>query len=155
MFGSNKKKQATSVEEFLKSQEAGTPSVNNVTADRETDAPRMKRWFIAPAVVAGGFLVLHFALFVKINDLKSDVAQLRLQANGGVVESLKAQVAALGSRVEKSDKEAVELKANMARLQKDLDAMKLQNMRRQKAEATAKKPAVNKKKPVKPAKRRT
>ena len=33
--------------------------------------------------------------------------------------------------------------------------MKLENMRRQKAEAAAKKPAVDKKKPVKPARRST
>jgi len=49
----------------------------------------------------------------------------------------------------------VQLKENIARLQKDLDTMKLMNLRRQKAEAAAKKPAVDKKKPVKPTRRST
>jgi peptidoglycan hydrolase CwlO-like protein len=80
---------------------------------------------------------------------------LRLQTNNESVETLKAQVATLGSKVEKSDEEAVQLKANIAQLQKDLGAMKLMNMRRQKAEAAAKKPAVDKKKPVKPTRRST
>ena len=71
------------------------------------------------------------------------------------METLKAQVAALDSKVEKSDQDAARFKANIARLQKDLDAMKLMNAQRQKAEAAAKKPAVNKKKPVKPFGRST
>ena len=155
MFGSNKKKQARSVEEFLKGQDAETPSVNSSAADNETGAPGTKSWFIAPAIVAGGLLVLLFVAFVKINGLKSDIAQLRLQVNKESVETLKAQVAALDSKVEKSDEDAARLKANIARLQKDLDAMKLMNAQRQKAEAAAKKPAVNKKKPVKPFRRST
>ncbi len=155
MFGSKKKRQVRSVEEFLKSQDAETPSVNSSAAHNETGAPGTKRWFVAPAVVAGGLLVLLFVAFVKINGLKSDIAQLRLQTNKESVETLKAQVAALGSKVEKSDEEAVQLKANIARLQKDLDAIKLMNVQRQKAEAAAKKPAVNKKKPVKPFRRST
>jgi regulator of replication initiation timing len=155
MFGSNKKKQARSVEEFLKGQDAETLSVNSSAADNETGAAAAKSWFIAPAIVAGGLLVLLFVAFVKINGLKSDIAQLRLQTNKESVETLKAQVAALDSKVEKSDEEAARLKANIARLQKDLGAMKLMNVQRQKAEAAAKKPAVNKKKPVKPFGRNT
>src|SRR5208283_2954931 len=141
MFGSNKKKRARSVEEFLKDQDAETPSVNSSAADNETGAPGTKRWFVAPAIVAGGLLVLLFVAFVKIDGLKSDIARLRLQMNKESVETLKTQVAALGSKVEKSDEEAVQLKANIARLQKDLDAIKLMNVQRQKAEAAAKKPA--------------
>ena len=125
--------------------------MNGSAADKETGAPKMKRWFVAPAVIAGGLLVLLFAAFVKINDLKSDIAQLRLQMDKESVENLKAQVAALTANAEKSGKEAVQLQTDMARLEKDLAAMKLMNMRRQKAESAAKKPAVNKKKPVKPA----
>ena len=155
MFGSNKKRQVRSVEEFLKSQEAETPSVNSSAANNEMGAPETKKWFVAPAVVAGGLLVLLFVAFVKINGLKSDIAQLRLQTNKELVETLKAQVAALDSKVEKSDEEAARLKANIARLQKDLGAMKLMNVQRQKAEAAAKKPAVDKKKPVKPTRRST
>ena len=153
MFGFNKKGQAKSVEEFLKSQDAGTPPVNGSAADEETGGPQMKRWFVAPAVVAGGLLVLLFVAFVKINGLKSDIAQLRLQADKESVENLKAQVVALSSNVDKSGKETAQLQADMARLEKDLAAMKVTNMQRQKAEAAAKKPAVNKKKPVKPARR--
>jgi septal ring factor EnvC (AmiA/AmiB activator) len=153
MFGFNKKGQAKSVEEFLKSQDAGTPLVNGSAADEETGGPQMKRWFVAPAVVAGGLLVLLFVAFVKINGLKSDIAQLRLQADKESVENLKAQVVALSSNVDKSGKETAQLQADMARLEKDFAAMKVMNMQRQKAEAAAKKPAVNKKKPVKPARR--
>jgi hypothetical protein len=175
MFGSGKKKQARSVEEFLKGQDAGTPSatetflVNGSAADDETGgpktkgltdneagAPKTKRWFVAPAVVAGGLLVLLFVAFVKINGLKSDIARLRLESNRETVETLKAQVAALDSKVRKSDEEAAQLKTNIALLGKDLGEMKLMNMRRQKAETAAKKPAVdNKKKPVRPARRAT
>jgi outer membrane murein-binding lipoprotein Lpp len=154
MFGFNKKRQAKSVEEFLRSQDAAaTPSVNGSAADAETGAPKTNMWFVAPAVVAGALLVLLFTAFVKINGLKSDIAQLRLQTNKESVESLKAQVAALSSDVDKSGKEAARLKADVARLEKDLAAMKLMNTRREQAEAAAKKPAVNKKKPARPARR--
>ena len=155
MFGSNKKRRARSVEEFLKSQDAEASSVNSSAADNEAGAPETKRWIVAPAIVAGGLLVLLFVAFVKINGLKSDIAQLRLQTNNESVETLKAQVATLGSKVEKSDEEAVQLKANIAQLQKDLGAMKLMDVQRQKAEAAAKKKAVDKKKPVKPTRRST
>ena len=155
MFGSNKKKRARSVEEFLKDQDAETPSVNSSAADNETGAPGTKRWFVAPAIVAGSLLVLLFVAFVKINGLKSDIAQLRLQADKESVENLKAQVVALSSNVDKSGKETAQLQADMARLEKDFAAMKVMNMQRQKAEAAAKKPAVNKKKPVKPFRRST
>ena len=162
MFGSHKKTKAKSVEEFLRSQDAGTPLANGGAVDRETDAtgketgaPRTGRWFVAPAVVAAGLLVLLCIAFVKIGNLKSDVALLRLRASGQPVGDLKAQVAALGSKIDKSDREAEQLKVSMARLEKDLNAMKLQNVRRQKVEAPAKKPSVDKKRPVKPAKGRT
>ncbi len=155
MFGSGKKRQVTSVEEFLKGQDAGTPSVQSSAADKETGAPKIKRWLIAPAVVACGLLALLFAAFVKIDGLKSDIARLRSQTSSASLESLKAQVAALGSKVEKSDREAAQLRASIARVEKDLGAMKLQAMRKQKTEVAAKKPAVEKKKVVKPAKRRT
>ena len=156
MFGSNKKRQARSVEEFLSGRDAGTSSVDSGAVDKETGAPKTKTWLVAPAVVAGGLLVLLFAAFVKINGLKSDVAQVRLQAskelaNKEFVESLKAQVDALSSKVDKSNKEAAQLKADIAGLGKDLGAVKLQSMRRQKAEVAAKKPAVDKKKALKPA----
>ncbi len=153
MFGSNKKSQAKSVEEFLKSQDGETLSKDGSAAHEEAGALKMNKWFVAPAVVAGGLLILLFAAFVKIDGLKSDIAQLRLQINKEPVESLKAQVAALSSNVDKSSKEAVQLQADMARLEKDFGALKLANMRRQKADAAAKKPVADKKKPVKPARR--
>ncbi|MGD0486415.1 MAG: hypothetical protein ABSB94_04420 [Syntrophorhabdales bacterium] len=153
MFGFNKKRRARSVEEFLRDQDAETPSVHSSAADNETGAPKTKRWFVAPTIVAGGLVVLLFVAFVKIDGLKSDIAQLRLESNKESVETLKAQVAALGSKVENADAEAVQLKANIARLEKDLGAMKLMDVQRRQAEAAAKKKAVDKKKPVKPTRR--
>lgn len=175
MFGpGKKKKQARSVEEFLKGQDAGTPSVAETLSmedsaadfdtarpetkgltENETGAPKTKRWFVAPAVVAGGLLVLLFVAFVKINGLKSDIARLRLESNRETVETLKAQVAALDSKVRRSDEEAAQLKTNIALLEKDLSEMKLMSTRKQKAEAAAKKPAVDKKRSVKPGRRAT
>jgi len=148
MFGVNKKKQAKSVEEFLRSQDAAPPSAVRTTTDSETGGPAMKRWFVAPAVVAGALLVLLCAAFVKIGALKSDVALLRLQTKSDSMENLKAQVAALVSKVNESDKEAALLKADIARLEKNLREMKLMSIRKQKAETAAKKPALDKKKPV-------
>ena len=110
------------MEEFLKGQDAGTPSVNGGAADNETGAPKTKRWFVAPTIVAGGLLVLLFVAFIRIDGLQSDIARLRLESNKEAVETLKAQVAALDSKVRKSDKEAAQLKTNIARLEKDLGA---------------------------------
>jgi outer membrane murein-binding lipoprotein Lpp len=155
MIGSSKKRRARSVEDFLKDQDAETLSVNSSAAGNEAGVPRTKRWFVAPVIVAGCLLVLLFVAFAKINGLKSDIAQLRLESNRESVETLKAQVAALGSKVESADEEAVQLKANIASLEKDLGAMKLMDVQRQKAEAAAKKKAVDKKKPVKPTRRST
>jgi regulator of replication initiation timing len=153
MLGSNKKRPAKNVEEFLKSQNMEPPSVTGGAAYDEAGAPGTKRWLVAPVVVAGGLLILLFVAFARIDGLKFDIARLTLQVDKESVEGLKAQVAALGSKVEKSNEEAVQLKANLAQLQNELDAMKLMNERRQKTEAAAKKPAANKKKPVKPTRR--
>ncbi len=154
MFGS-KKKSAKSVEEFLKGQDVGTSSVKSGAANDEAGAQKMNKRFIAPAVVAGALLVLLFAAFLKINGLRSDIAQLRLLTPTESVENLKTEVAALGSKVDKSDKEAAQLRADIARLEKDLGALKLQNIRRVKAEVAAKKPAIDKKKPAKSTRRST
>ncbi len=149
MAGSDKKKRARSVEEYFKHQDAQMPSGG--AADDETGEPKTKRWFVAPTIVAGGLLVLLFVAFIRIDGLQSDITRLRLESNKEAVETLKAQVAALDSKVRKSDEEVAQLKTNITRLEKDLGDMKLTGMHRQKAEAAAKKPAVDKKKHVKPA----
>ena len=155
MFGVNKKRQAKSVEEFLSGQDGETLSAAPDAADNQRTAPAPKRRLVAPAVAAGALLALLFVAFVKINALESDIAQLKLQMKSQSADNLKAQVAALNANVDESHREAAALKANVARLGKDLAAMKLMDVRKQKAEIAAKKSALDKKKPAKPAQRKT
>jgi hypothetical protein len=153
MFRWKKKDQIRSVEEFLKSQGTEPPPVaDSGPGDKKTVKPGTKKWFIAPAVVAGGFLVLLFAAFAKIDGLEADIGRLKLR-DGGTTEGLKLQVAALGARIDKSDKYAEQLRADIARLEKDMEALKVAAAQKRKVEALVRKtPVAEKKKPAKPPK---
>ena len=147
MFGFRRKRAVKSVEEFLKSQETGSPSVETSTASMETGVVRL-RPFITPVIEVLVVLALLFAAFAKISSLESDVNQLRSQLGGGDVQALKARVAALDGKVEKSGRETAQLTNDVARLEKEIETAKTPAT---KARASAKRPAVKKK----PVKRRT
>jgi septal ring factor EnvC (AmiA/AmiB activator) len=155
MFGVNKKRQAKSVEEFVGGQDGEALSAAIDAADNQTTTPAPKRWFVAPAVTAGALLALLFVAFVEIGALKSEIAQLELRMKSQSADDLKVQVAALNAKVDESHREAAALKDDIARLEKDLAAMKSMDLRKQKAEIAEKKSAIEKKKPVKPARRKT
>jgi septal ring factor EnvC (AmiA/AmiB activator) len=152
MFGVNKKRQAKSVEEFVGGQDGEALSAAIDAADDQTTAPAPKRWFVAAAVAAGALLALLFVAFVKIGALGSDIARLEKSQSA---DNLKAQVAALSANVDESHREAEALKADIGRLEKDVAAIQLMDARKQKAEIAAKKSAIEKKKPAKPARRNT
>jgi len=145
MFGSKKKRGVKSVEEFLRSQESGIPSVAEpeVSASMEKGVARL-RPFVAPVIEVIVVLALLFAAFAKISSLESDVSQLRAQLAGGDVQTLKARITALDRSLQRSQTETAGLKADVARLQQELEATKAP-----KAHASAKKkqPA-DKKKPA-------
>ena len=155
MFGLKRKGQVKSVEEFLRGQDGGTPSKESGVSTEQTVAPKAKRWFVAPAVVVGCLLVLLFVAFVKINDLASEVAQMKRHIDAAPVEGVKAQVATIGAAVEKSGVETEQLKVDIARLEKELTTMRSMNARRPRADVSAKKPSAGKKKPTRPLSRRT
>ncbi len=153
MLGFKKKKiEMKSVEDYVNGDEAPTLNIEDIR--REEVASRRgsgkAKQLIAPFIGVLVVLILIIAAFAKINGLSGEVAGLRTQLHEAGVQDLKAQVAALDARLQRAGKESAQLKDDVARLEKELEAAKAQQAR---AQAAAKKPApAEKKKPVKPVK---
>ncbi len=155
MFGVSRKKQPKSVEEFFSGRDEPTGPVDDREEDDAAGEPTAKRRFATTIVVAVALVVLFFAVFLEIDVLKSDISKLRLQNRSELVDGLKTQVTALSAKVSESDRQAATLRAELGRLQKDLDAVKLMETKKPKTEVVARKPAPAKKQNAKPVKHRT
>ncbi|MGD0230183.1 MAG: hypothetical protein ABSC19_07480 [Syntrophorhabdales bacterium] len=155
MFGLKKRGQVKSVEEFIKGQDAGSAPPDSAATGGETNALKARRWLLAPVIVAAALLVLLFAAFVKIANLESAVAQLRQQNENGAIEGLRTQVAGLLTRLDKADAETGQIRTDIARLEKDIGAVRVMSQRKPKKEVPPKKQAATKKAPPKAPKRRT
>jgi outer membrane murein-binding lipoprotein Lpp len=99
MFGSQKSGKKMSVEEFVTGQCAGAP-VDGGAAGEQRVAPKTNGWLVAAVIVAVGLLVLCVVAFAKIGHLSRDVALLKSQVGSEAVADLKAQVATLTRDIE-------------------------------------------------------
>lgn len=99
MFGTQKRREEMSVEQFVMGQVSGT-CADDAMPDNQEGPPTVKGWLVAAIVVAAILLILCFVAFLKIGHLSRDVAQLKGQVNGKAIDDLKAQVAALTRDVE-------------------------------------------------------
>ncbi len=149
MLGFKKKKiEMKSVEDYVNGDDAPTLNIEDIR--KEEVAGRKgagnAKHLIAPFIGVLVVLILIIAAFAKINTLSSEVAGLRTQLHDAGVQDLKSQVAALDAKLQRAGKESAQLKDDIARLEKELEAAKAQQAKMQ---AVAKKPvSTEKKKPV-------
>jgi hypothetical protein len=166
MLGSRKNVQEMTVEEFVAGQKTGTTAdgrvigttVDGLIVDATVDgngtgataegdvaggsggAPDLRVWLVRATAVAAGLFVLCIIALVRIGRLDGDVALMRSQMGGAKVEGLKSQSAAVSERSGKPDGETEQLRMRVARLERDLEVVKLHSTRGAKAEGKAKTP---------------
>jgi hypothetical protein len=150
MFGFGKKKtEIKTVEDYVKGEETHIPPVEGRRAPRGLGSARFKAMII-PFI---GFLIvlaLLIAGYGEIAVLTSDVAELKSQIKANEVAALRTKVAELSGQLEKTAKTTEQLRADIARLEHDLEAEKTQRARAAKETATKKPPAADKKKKAAP-----
>jgi hypothetical protein len=101
-------------------------------------APDIKVWLIRATAVAVGLFVLCIIALVRIGHLDGDVALMKSQMGEKRGEGLKTPAAALNER---PGSETEQLRMRIARLERDLEAVKLHSTRGARAEAKAAMPA--------------
>jgi septal ring factor EnvC (AmiA/AmiB activator) len=124
MPGVRKSRQEKGVDGYIRSQGGEAMGEQNVVTYGGTGAPRKNRGLVGPTIVAAVLLLLCFISFARIDRLDRELAPLRAQADKKVIDNLKGEIAALNARLDKSGSETEKLKADIARLEADLDAMK-------------------------------
>ncbi len=154
MFGFGKKKtEIKTVEDYVRNEDTRIPPVEERRAPRGLGSTKFKSMII-PFI---GFLIvlaLLIAGYGEIAALTSEVTELKSQAKANDVTALRTQALHLAAQVEKTTKTTEQLRSDIARLERDLEADKAQRARAAQAAAAAaaKKPPVvdKKKKPVPP-----
>ncbi len=124
MPGVRKTKREKGVDGYIRSQDGEAMDEQSVMAYQRTGAPRRNRGLLGPTIVAAVLLLLCFISFARIDRLDRELAPLRAQADKKAIDELKGEIAALGAKLDKSAGETEKLKADIARLQADIDAMK-------------------------------
>lgn len=155
MFGSKKKKlEMKSVEEYVREESRSDPVNETITtpeSDESRFGPKLKS-YIPAAVAIIIIAAIVIMTFSKINALGTAVAELRTGINESAeVKGLKSQVSSLQAKLQASGRDTEQLRQQIVRLDRELDAAKAQMVR---IEAMTKKPAPTpapaKKKPAKP-----
>jgi hypothetical protein len=148
MLGFIKKRgQVKSVEDFVNGRETGPVSADDA-AWGTLDAFKAKARVLVPAAIALGLFLLSLAGLNRISHLEAGLAQLRHQNDNGTIEGLKTQRADLVARLDRSGKETEQLRADIVRLEKDVETMRAISLQKAKKEAAASKKPVAAKKPV-------
>ncbi len=149
MFGLGKKKtEIRTVEDYIRGEDAQIPPVEEKPRRKGLGSTRIKS-MIAPFI---GFLILLILLvagYGEIAALTSDVTELKSQIKANDVTALRNQVSELAAQLEKTSKTNEQLRNDIVRLERDLEAEKAQRARATQAAAAAaakKPPVVDKKK---------
>jgi septal ring factor EnvC (AmiA/AmiB activator) len=137
MPGVRKTNREKGVDGYIRSQGSEAMDEESAMAYRGSGAPRRNRGLLGSTVVAAVLLLLCFISFARIDRLDRELAPLRAQGDKKVIDDLKGEIAALSARLDKSVGETEKLKADVARLQADIDAKKAAP----KAESRRKRPA--------------
>jgi hypothetical protein len=122
MFGTRKKIQAKSVEDYLKGEDARVPSPEPKPAAGPA-IPAKARPFIAQGVITLFILALMLVAFSQLSSLRSQVAELRA-GKEGEARVLKTYVAEIAAKLEKSTRQVDSLSDTVSTLQRELDAEK-------------------------------
>jgi septal ring factor EnvC (AmiA/AmiB activator) len=147
MFGFEKEKiQLKSVEDYLRTQELlGSGSENGTVYAKARAIFAKAKSAILPGVIILAILAAMTAAFSQMVALRTEVVKLKATQKEGDLKALRKQVADLTAKIDRSEKQIEELRDDTYGLKVEMEAQKTQVAR---AAASARKAAVEKKKPV-------
>jgi|GEM_PF-2980422 len=142
MFRFEKEKiQLKSVEDYLRTQEIlGAASENGKTGGELRAFLAAVKPLALPIIIVLAVLFVVVAAFSQIMGLRAEVATLKARKDVDV-KALQQQVIGLVSTVDRSQKQIQALRGNIAELQADLEAEKVERQRVAAAAAAARKAA--------------